>query len=569
LRKILPQKSHPQMIIMKKRNNLPIVVITGASGFIGRYLLDYLKNDYQIIAIARRSSVEAGVPYHPNVSWVQWDIGNSRMTNEVMGYIYGKGGADYFVHLAAFYDFDYTDNPEYLRTNIIGTKNILELARRINIKHFLFASSLTVTSFKDHPFKVTEESEADAKFHYAVSKRKGEEMVKSYAKYFKCSALRFAAVFSDWCEFAPLYKFLSIWLAKKWDSRILGGKGESAISYIHIYDLTKLILSVFKKNDTLPDWGVYVVSQDGCTSHNELYKIATRDYFGEKVKPVYIPRIMAYPGLVAKNVLAKINLLPEPFERFWMLKYVDMKLDVDASKTRQILDWEPTPRFHILRRMLFLLEKMKSHPNVWNLRNEAALKIVVRRANLVIYENLVMEKDTIHDKFINKIKSPENMEQFKSYLELGVNDLGSIISTVYHLLLASVRSSDRTLMVKYIDDVALERFAKGFHCDEIISFLSLFDKVITGILNDKEEMHSMKQDIYDYISLTLQMASDTIEDIYENLEHKLSRYKIADMPVLLDYRKKEEVIRKLSVFYQDSATEEMENETNTVLPDLS
>jgi len=561
LRKILPQKSHPQMIIMKKRNNLPIVVITGASGFIGRYLLDYLKNDYQIIAIARRSSVEAGVPYHSNVSWVQWDIGNSRMTNEVMGYIYGKGGADYFVHLAAFYDFDYTDNPEYLRTNIIGTKNILELARRINIKHFLFASSLTVTSFKDHPFKVTEESEADAKFHYAVSKRKGEEMVKSYAKYFKCSALRFAAVFSDWCEFAPLYKFLSIWLAKKWDSRILGGKGESAISYIHIYDLTKLILSVFKKNDTLPDWGVYVVSQDGCTSHNELYKIATRDYFGEKVKPVYIPRIMAYPGLVAKNVLAKINLLPEPFERFWMLKYVDMKLDVDASKTRQILDWEPTPRFHILRRMLFLLEKMKSHPNVWNLRNEAALKIVVRRANLVIYENLVMEKDTIHDKFINKIKSPENMEQFKSYLELGVNDLGSIISTV--------RSSDRTLMVKYIDDVALERFAKGFHCDEIISFLSLFDKVITGILNDKEEMHSMKQDIYDYISLTLQMASDTIEDIYENLEHKLSRYKIADMPVLLDYRKKEEVIRKLSVFYQDSATEEMENETNTVLPDLS
>jgi nucleoside-diphosphate-sugar epimerase len=546
---------------MKKRGKLPIVVITGASGFIGRYLLDYIKNDFKIIAIARRSSTEAGVPYHPNISWVQWDIANDRMINEVMGYIYGKGGADYLVHLAAFYDFDYKDNHEYERTNIVGTKNVLELARKINVKHFLFASSLTVTSFKSSPGKITEESEADAKFHYAISKRKGEEMVRSYSNHFKCSALRFAAVFSDWCEFAPLYKFLSIWLAKKWDSRILGGKGESAISYIHIYDLTKMILSVFRKSDHLPDWGVYIGSQDGCTSHNELYNIATRDFFGERTKPVYIPRILTFPGLIAKNALAKINLLPEPFEKFWMLKYIDLKLDVDASQTRQLLDWEPTPRFHILRRMLFLLEKMKSHPNVWNLRNEAALKIVVRRANLMIYENLVIEQDTIRDKFINEIKLPGIRDQFISFLELGDTDLESIVSTIFHLLMASVRSSDRTLMVRYIDDVVLERFAKGFDANEINSFLSLFDKTITGILNDKKEMRSMKQEIYDYISLTLQMASDTVEDIYENLEHKLSRYKIADMPVLLDYRKKEELIRKLSAFYQDSGTGDVEKDT--------
>ena len=66
-----------------------------------------------------------------------------------------------------------------------------------------------------------------------------------------------------------------------------------------------------------------------------------------------------------------------------MLKYVDLIMDVDASYTREILDWEPTPRFGILRRSLFLLEKMKSHPGVWHMRNEVALKSVTKRINLI------------------------------------------------------------------------------------------------------------------------------------------------------------------------------------------
>ncbi|MCD4683804.1 MAG: NAD-dependent epimerase/dehydratase family protein, partial [Bacteroidales bacterium] len=61
---------------MLKRDRTTTILLTGASGFIGKYLLDNLKEKYQIIAMARRSGTEAGVPFHPNVRWVQWDIGN-------------------------------------------------------------------------------------------------------------------------------------------------------------------------------------------------------------------------------------------------------------------------------------------------------------------------------------------------------------------------------------------------------------------------------------------------------------------------------------------------------------
>ena len=41
------------------------------------------------------------------------------------------------------------------------------------------------------------------------------------------------------------------------------------------------------------------------------------------------------------------------------------------------------------------------------------------------------------------------------------------------------------------------------------------------------------------------------EDIYENLESKLSHYKISGVPVVFDQKKRDEMIRKLSAFYQE------------------
>jgi len=196
------------------------MVITGASGFIGRALLEHVKDSFTVIAIARRSAREANIPEHPNVHWLQWDIAYGAQLPEIIRKIQLQGGADFIVHLAAFYDFDYTDNIAYRHTNIEGTKNIVVLARQLKVKRFLFASSLAACRFPDDGGRVTEKSPADAAFAYAKTKRYGEELLKTCTKDFSVSVIRFAAVFSDWCEYPPLYKFLSTWLARNYDSRI-------------------------------------------------------------------------------------------------------------------------------------------------------------------------------------------------------------------------------------------------------------------------------------------------------------------------------------------------------------
>ena len=52
----------------------PRIIVTGASGFVGRHLLDEVKECFHIDAFARRSQARCGAPVHPNINWTQVDI---------------------------------------------------------------------------------------------------------------------------------------------------------------------------------------------------------------------------------------------------------------------------------------------------------------------------------------------------------------------------------------------------------------------------------------------------------------------------------------------------------------
>ena len=107
---------------MPARPKAQTLVLTGASGFVGRHLLEDLKNDYRIFAIARRSQHDCGAPMHPNIAWMRVDIGDREALARTFREIASAGGAETLIHLAAYYDFTGEDHPEYRRTNVEGTR---------------------------------------------------------------------------------------------------------------------------------------------------------------------------------------------------------------------------------------------------------------------------------------------------------------------------------------------------------------------------------------------------------------------------------------------------------------
>jgi len=501
---------------MNKR--LPTVVVTGASGFIGRHFVIAVSEKFRLFCIARRSQKEVGIPYHDNIDWLQVDITNRKNLLNVFEYIKDQGGADYVLHLAGYYDFTQKGNPAYEQINVTGTRSILDMSKLLGIKRFIFSSSVAACEFPPRGKALTEESPADADFPYARSKRSAENIIKKYSEAFPCSIVRLAAVYSDWGEYPLLYMLLKHWLStNKLMSRIVTGHGKSAVPYIHIKDLIKLFLRIIEISDILPRLAIYNASPQGSVSHNELFRTATRYYHGYNVKPLLIPKIFVRLGLTLISILGWLKG-KTTLEQPWMAEYIDKKLSVDASATYNALGWKPTPRYHILRRLLFLTEKMTSRPNDWAFRNEALLQRVVYRKSITIYDILTELRESLVEKIVEEVMKPGNEQRFPNYRKLYREMLKWYVTLNYQLVTAAVRNRDRSIIPTYAQEIAYKRYVEGFKATEVRDLWLLIGKTMKESLLTRPELKGSKQKVDDYIILTSQLAADEFEDIFEILE---------------------------------------------------
>jgi len=496
---------------------LPGLVLTGASGFVGRNFIKATAGNFRLFCIGRRSMEEAGVQACDNLRWTQVDIADWANLKDLIQQVKDHGGIDYILHLAGYYDFTNSDHPNYTRTNVVGTKNMLELAKQLEVRRFIFASSQAACSFDKI---VNEESLPDADMPYARSKRAGEEMVREYSQWFPCASVRIAAVFSDWCEYPPLYTLLNNWLSGKLlESRIMAGHGQSAIPYIHVHDLVHFFLQLIDKSDQLEQHLVLNASPDGATSHRELFQIATQHHFSKPHKPLLINRRLLVPMILARQLLSRLQG-KEAFEQLWMLDYVDRQLVVDSSKTRKLLAWEPTPRKTIIRRLVFLIENMQRNPELWRSWNEAMLRKTRDRPYLVIQQMIadILEKN--RDQAIEKITGQlldvaQQTDSKKVSRILNVMDqkvMNAYLRLLYQLIVTVIRTRNRPMMRQYALIVASQPMEAGFNKAVESHCLYFIGEFIISQLRFLPELKQHTPQAEEYIPVVIHMAIDQIED---------------------------------------------------------
>ncbi len=319
---------------------------------------------YQIFALDCLPPQEKEAIEGADIHWFQVDIGHFDSLREVFYRIKEMDRVELLLHLAGYYDFTGEDHPEYTHTNVTGTKNLLELSASLNLKRFIFTSSVAACPFPKPGQSITENTPPTAPNHYARSKREGEEMIREYQDRVPACILRLAAIFSDWCEYGPLNNFFETWFSNGWNARILGGRGQWAVPYLHVQDLLLFYLRVIEKNDELSPLEVLQASPNGSTTHLELYREATRCYYGSPRFPVYVPKPMARLGISMRERAGRITG-KMPFERAWMGDYIDLQLNVDSSQTHRRLDWMPRQELQILNRMSTMIHNIQNNPKEW------------------------------------------------------------------------------------------------------------------------------------------------------------------------------------------------------------
>lgn len=195
------------------------VLITGTAGFIGYHLSQLLlaegfqvhgydgMTDYYDVRLKHRR--HAMLLQHPNFSATEGMLEDQARLDAVLdGFL-----PDIIVHLAAQAGVRYSlENPRaYLDSNIIGTFNVMEAARRLNVQHLLMASTSSVYGANDEmPFVETEKADTQLTI-YAATKKANESMAHAYAHLWNLptTIFRFFTVYGPWGRpDLALYKFV-------------------------------------------------------------------------------------------------------------------------------------------------------------------------------------------------------------------------------------------------------------------------------------------------------------------------------------------------------------------------
>ena len=195
---------------------------------------------------------------------------------------------DCIIHLAAITALPDCESgvSDTIHTNVAGTANIMECARKWNVPHVIFASTSAIyENNKEQIF--TENLEVNPRLWYSLSKKMAEEVCESYRINYgmNITTLRFFNVFGPRQDIhrknPPLLNYL-VREIKQGKQPVLHSTGEQARDYIHVDDVVKLIdLCLEKKpNDT------FNVCTGSLLSVNQIVKYVC-ETFDSSIKPIY------------------------------------------------------------------------------------------------------------------------------------------------------------------------------------------------------------------------------------------------------------------------------------------
>tara|TARA_B100001093_G_C26740715_1_gene976545 strand:- start:114 stop:1118 length:1005 start_codon:yes stop_codon:yes gene_type:complete len=232
------------------------ILITGTAGFIGFHLAKLLLSDghevhgydgitdyYDISLKQKRHSI---LSEYPNFSVTLGRLEDKEKINNSAN----NFQPDIIIHLAAQAGVRYSlENPEsFINSNIVGTFNVLEVAKKHSVRHFLMASTSSLYGANTKmPFKESDKADTQLTL-YAATKKANESMAHSYSHLWKIptTMFRFFTVYGPWGRpDMALFRFVSAILNNK--PIDVYNNGEMFRDFTYIDDLVKAINLLINK----------------------------------------------------------------------------------------------------------------------------------------------------------------------------------------------------------------------------------------------------------------------------------------------------------------------------------
>ena len=146
------------------------VLVTGATGFLGKYLVEELiNNGYEVVAQGRKENIL-------NMLKEQYKVDILKCSLDSIQNIDMK--VDYVIHAAALSTV-WGKWKDFYSSNVIGTENVIKFCLQNNVKRLVYVSSPSVYSAKSDRFNIKEEDyDKKNKLNYYIkSKILAEDLI--------------------------------------------------------------------------------------------------------------------------------------------------------------------------------------------------------------------------------------------------------------------------------------------------------------------------------------------------------------------------------------------------------
>ena len=225
------------MISLRTPN--PLSLVTGAAGFIGSNLVDYLlEQGHQVVCIDNESAINDKFYWNKDTYNVSGDITDYKFMKNAFTNV------DYVFHLAAESRLQPAiENPiGAVEKNCVGTTVMLQCAREAGVKRFVYSS--TSSAYGNNPYPNIETQPDDCLNPYSASKAAGEKFCKMYTDLYglETVVLRYFNVFGDRSptrgQYAPV---IGIFQRQKDAGQALTivGDGSQRRDFVHVKDVAR------------------------------------------------------------------------------------------------------------------------------------------------------------------------------------------------------------------------------------------------------------------------------------------------------------------------------------------
>ena len=308
---------------------MTVVLVTGASGFIGSHLVKRcLHEGYDVRALVRKGNACIASLKQEGVVVVEGDIRDAEVVNSAVN------GCDLVFHVAALTS-DWGALKDFTDINIGGTRHVCEAVLRYKVKRLVYIS--TYESFNHFRHKqVNEETPyVMQNLPYPDTKIGGNDIVWKYAEL----GIKASLVYPVWV-YGPgdrtLFPLLADGIRRR---QLFYWSHHASMSMVYIDNLVDLLMLAALHQDAVGE-GFLAYDGEAISFEEVCERIAARIH--AKPPSLYLPFNLVYWLAGMLEVLYRtIRSAKRPLLTRHAVTLLASRAVVDASKARRVLGWAP------------------------------------------------------------------------------------------------------------------------------------------------------------------------------------------------------------------------------------